>query len=32
MVMKRMRGDCLRTLSENGLIDIRVYKDAIEKI
>ncbi len=32
MVMKRMRGDCLRTLSENGQIDIRVYKDAIERI
>lgn len=32
MVMKRMRGDCLRTLSENGWIDIRVYQDAMEKI
>ena len=30
--MKRLRGDCLRTLSENELIDIRVYKDAIERI
>ena len=32
MVMKRMRGDCLRTLSENGRIDIRVYQDAMENI
>lgn len=30
MVMKRMRGDCLRVASENGLIDIRAYTDAIE--
>ena len=32
MIMKRMRGDCLKALAEKGLIDIRQYKKDLEQI